>query len=96
MTENNQYGNAMTKPLPIGCIKRELTTPTIRELCLPLSGHSHLDPIGNFLVVDIEFDAERATEKELFLTKYALLCLKRKKYYQCAIGLPINYLTLSG
>ena len=22
MDENNQYGNAMTKPLPIGCIKK--------------------------------------------------------------------------
>ena len=37
MDENNQHGNAMTKPLPIGCIKQETYTPTVRELCLSLS-----------------------------------------------------------
>ena len=76
MDENNQYGNAMTKLLPIGCIKKEPSTPSILEMCLLLSGLSHLDPIGHLFVVDIEFDFERATEKELFLTKFTLLCLK--------------------
>ena len=27
MDENNQYGMAMTKPLPYGCIKRKKHTP---------------------------------------------------------------------
>ena len=66
MDGNNQHGNALTKPLPIGCIKKEPSTPSIRELCLLLSGLSHLDPIGHLFVVDIEFDFERATEKSFF------------------------------
>ena len=33
MNENNQYGNAMTKPLPVGCNKKEAYTPNVRELC---------------------------------------------------------------
>ena len=69
MDENNQYGNAMTKPLPIGCIKKEPSTPSIRERCLLLSGFSHLDPIGHLFVVDTEFNFERATEKELFFNE---------------------------
>ena len=68
MDENNQYRNAMTKPLPIGFVKKEPSAPSICELCLLLSGLSHLDPIGHLFVADIEFDFERATEKELFLT----------------------------
>ena len=73
MDENNQYGNAMTKPLPIGCIKKEPSTPTpsIHKLCLLLSGLSHLDPIGHLF--------ERATEKEFFLNKmYTPLFVKKK------------------
>ena len=96
MDENNHYGNAMTKPLPIGCIKKEPSTPSIRELCLLLSGLSHLDPIGHLFVVDIEFNFERATEEELFLTKFTLLCLKKRRYYRLAIGQFFNYLTLLG
>ena len=81
MDENNQYGNAMTKPLPIGCIKKEPSTPTpsIRKLCLLLSGLSHLDPIGHLFVVDIEFDFERATEKEFFLNKMYTPLFEKKK-----------------
>ena len=32
MDENNQYGNAMTKPLPTSSIKKKMkNTPTLRE-----------------------------------------------------------------
>ena len=31
MDENNQYGNAMTKPLPTGCIKKKRVTYQIIE-----------------------------------------------------------------
>ena len=86
----------MTKPLPIGCIKKEPSTPSILELCLLLSGLSHLDPIGHLFVVDIEFDFETTTEKEVFSTKFALHCLKKRKYYQLVIGQFFSYLTLLG
>ena len=73
----------MTKPFPIGCIKKESFTPAIRELCLLLSCISHLDTIGHLFVVDIEFDADRATEKELFLMKSIHLYLKKKCLPAC-------------
>ena len=79
MDENNQYGNAMTKPFPIGCIKKEPQTPNIRELCLLLSGLSHLDSIGHLFVVDLEFNVERATEKELFFNEIYTPLFEKKK-----------------
>ena len=30
MAENNQYGNAMTKPLPLGVIKKQKICPDLR------------------------------------------------------------------
>ena len=79
MDENNQYGNAMTKPLPTGCIKREKNTPSIRNLCFLLMGTSHLDAVGHLFVVDIEFDSERATEKELFFNEIYCHIFEKKK-----------------
>ena len=66
MGENNQSRNAMTKPLPIGYIKKEAYTLHVHELSLLLSGISHKYEIGHLLVVDLEFNIERATEKQLF------------------------------
>ena len=79
MDENNQYGNAMTKRLPIDCIKQESYTQTVQELCLILSGISHLDTTGHLFEVDIEFDAERATEKELFFNDIYTPLFEKKK-----------------
>ena len=79
MDENNQYGNAMTKPLPIGCIKKEPKIPNNRKLCLLLSSLSHLDTIGHLYVVDIEFNFERATEKELFFKEIYTPLFEKKK-----------------
>ena len=36
MDENNQYGSAMTKPLPNGCIKKKENLPTLEELAVLL------------------------------------------------------------
>ena len=44
MDENNQYGQAMTKPLLYGCIKRKE-----RDII------SHEDKIGHLFIVDIKF-----------------------------------------
>ena len=32
MDKNNQYGNAMTKPLPCGCIKKEKEIPDLKKV----------------------------------------------------------------
>ena len=56
MDENNQYGNAMTKPLPTGSIRRVKKLPTMREFDLILQGISDTDKIGHLFIADIEFD----------------------------------------
>ena len=50
LDENNQYGNAMTKPLPFGCIKKASKLPTLLEFNLILKGLSHTDKIGHLFI----------------------------------------------
>ena len=52
MDENNQYGFAMTKLLPYGCIKLKKTLEELKDL---LSNVTLEDKIGHLLVVDIIF-----------------------------------------
>ena len=66
MDENNQYGNAMTKPLPIGCVKKEPSAPSNRELCLLLGSLLHLDPIGYLVIVDIDLILKELQKKSFF------------------------------
>ena len=63
LDENNQYNNAMTKPLPTGCIKdnNDLFWETFIFL---LETVSFNDTIGHLYIVDIEFDIKNATKKE--------------------------------
>ena len=53
--ENNQYGQAMTKPLPYGCIKRKDKILSLDELPALLASVTLDDTIGHLLRVDIEF-----------------------------------------
>ena len=55
MDENNQYGNAMTKPLLYGCIKRQQKIPSLREINAILNSHSHAYKIGHLFIADIKF-----------------------------------------
>ena len=59
---NNQYGFAMAKPMPTGCIT-ENNSPTWLGFNLLLEKVSLEDPIGHLFVVDIEFDEKNATKK---------------------------------
>ena len=63
LNENNQYGNAMTKLLPTGCIKddEDISWETFNFL-LELVGFE--DEIGHLYIVDTEFDVKNATERE--------------------------------
>ena len=63
LDENNQYGMAMTKPLPIGCIKddKDISWETFNFL---LETVSFEDKIGYLYIVDIEFDVKNATKRE--------------------------------
>ena len=60
--ENNQYGFAMAKPMPTGCIK-ENNSPSLLEFNLLLEKVLLEDPIGHLFIVDIEFE-KNATKKQ--------------------------------
>ena len=55
MDENNQYGQAMTKPLPYSCIKKQEHPPSLTEFNRILDKISHEDNIGHLFIVDIKF-----------------------------------------
>ena len=63
LDENNQYGFAMTKPMPVGEIKDK--EPTWKEFNLLMEKISLDDPRGHLFVVDIEFDNENATPRQI-------------------------------
>ena len=55
MDKNNQYGMAMTKPLPFGCIKKRENPPILIEFSRILNTLSHDNNIGHLSIVDIKF-----------------------------------------
>ena len=83
MDENNQYGNAMTKPLPTGSIKNSKKLPTIREFDLILQRISDTDKIGHLFIVEIEFDYKNTREKELFFNEIYTPIFEKKRSFVC-------------
>ena len=63
LDENNQYGFAMTKPMPTGCIK-ENNSPSWLKFNLLLETVTLEDEIGHLFIVDIEFDFKNADERK--------------------------------
>ena len=61
--ENNQYGYAMTRPMPTGCIKQN-NSPSWVTFNLLIETVSFKDLIGHLFVVDIEFDFKNATSRQ--------------------------------
>ena len=61
--ENNQYGFAMTKPMPVGSVKEK--TPSWLTFSLLLEKVSLDDPIGHLFIVGVEFDYENATKCQI-------------------------------
>ena len=64
LDDNNQYGHAMTKPLPTGCIKNDLDF-SWTTFNLLLESLNLEDKIGHLYIVDIKFGYENATEKQV-------------------------------
>ena len=78
MDENNQYGFAMTKPLPYGVIKKKKVLPTLEELESLLSNVRLEDKLGHLCIVDIVFD--KIDEKTLLFNElYPPIFEKDKK-----------------
>ena len=81
--ENNQYGHAMTKPLPTGCIKNDFDL-SWRTFDLLLESVSLEDKIGHLYIVDIKFDYENATEKQIAYNEiYPPIVEKQKTIDPC-------------
>ena len=77
MDENNQYGFAMTKPLPFGYMKKKRNLPTLEKLKEVLANNK-LDKLGHLFVVDIVFD--KINEKTLLFNElYPPIFEKNKK-----------------
>ena len=78
MDENNQYGFAMTKPLPDGCIKKKKNLSTVEELAVLLENVTLEDKLRHLFVADIYF--ADINEKTLFANEiYPPIFEKHKK-----------------
>ena len=55
MDENNQCGQAMTKPLPYHCIKKKKKVFSLKELPELLKSLTLKDKIGHIFTLDMEF-----------------------------------------
>ena len=76
--ENNQYGYAMTRPMPTGCIKQN-TSPNWVTFNLLIEKVSLEDKIGHLFVVDIEFDFENASGRQLTYNEIYPPIIEKKK-----------------
>ena len=76
MDENNQYGMAVTKPLPCGCIKRKEKTFSFEELDQLLKSVTLQDKIGHIFTIDIEFSG--INPKTLLSNEIYLPILEKK------------------
>ena len=72
LDENNQYGFAMTKPMPTGCIKfnEDFSWSTFNRL---LENVDLNDKIGRLYIVDIKFDYEQANIGNKYIMKFVHL-----------------------
>ena len=55
MDENNQYGMAMRKPWPYGCIKKKGNPSNMIKFNRILNNLSHKDSVGHIFIIDIKF-----------------------------------------
>ena len=78
MDESNQYGMAMTRPLPYGCIKRKKNVFGIDELYELIKTVSLEDKIGHIFTLDLEF-SDINPKTPLFKEIYPPIFEKNKK-----------------
>ena len=76
--ENNQYGFAMTRPMPTGCIKQN-PSPAWSTFNLLLEKVSLDDKIGHLFVVDIEFDFQNASPRQFMYNEIFPPIIEKKK-----------------
>ena len=79
MDENKQYAVAMTKPLPIGSIKKSERVPSLRDFDVIVQSISDEDRISHLFIVDTEFDWKNASQKQKFFNEIYTPIFKKKK-----------------
>ena len=79
MDENNQYGQAMTKPLPYDCIKKQKEIPTLTQFNKILNSILHEDNIDHIFTVDPSYYLMRCIR--LYLKKIKKLILLKGQHY---------------
>ena len=90
LDENNQYGHGMTKPLPTGCIKNDPDL-SFEKFNLLLESVSLQDLTDYLYIVDIKFDKENATEKQIAYNEIYLLIVEKQKTIDACERSFINY-----
>ena len=78
MDENNQHGNAMTKPLPYGCKKKVSKVPFLLEFNMILDNISDRDKVGHLFIVDIKF--HNKNEKTMLFNEIYTPIFEKKGY----------------
>ena len=69
----------MTKPFPVGFIKKQKTNSNLREFNLLIGNITPEDKIGNLSIVNIQFDIKRPDKKKfLFKESYSPTFEKNK------------------
>ena len=78
LDENNQYGYAMTKPMPTGCIHSDPDT-SFRTFNLLLEKVNLDDQIGHLYIVDIKLDYDRLTERQKAYNEISPAIIEKQK-----------------
>ena len=78
MDKNNQYGQALTKPLAYGCIKKQEHPPSLLEFSEILDKISHDDKIGHLFIANIKFH-DKNPKTMLFNESYPPIFEKNKE-----------------
>ena len=83
LDKTNQYGYAMTKPMPTGCIKKE-PEPTWRTFNMSLETVDLNNPIGHLFVVDISFHYEKAMPRQCVYNQIYPSIIEKQKIIDVA------------
>ena len=78
LDENNQYGYAMTKPMPTGCIHSNNDT-SFRTFNLLLESVDLDDQIGHLYIVDIKLDFEKLTDRQKVYNEICPSIIEKQK-----------------
>ena len=78
LDENNQYGYAMTKPMPTGCIHSNSDT-SFRTFNFLLEKVDLDDDIGHLYIVDIKLDFNTLTERQKAYNEISPAVIEKQK-----------------